>query len=58
MENVTRVCLHFITAECMQQQGEDSCTAQLLAQLAAAPADSGWTPQATAAVIVGGALAV
>lgn len=57
MHNVTRVCDHYVTAECIQQQSEDVCTADLLTKLLV-PADSSdgtWQPQAIAGVVVGGA---
>jgi hypothetical protein len=57
MHNVTRVCDHFVTAECIHEQSEDMCTAQLLNKLLAPepPADSSWQPQTIAGVVVGGA---
>lgn len=57
MHNVTRVCDNYVTAECIQQQSEDVCTADLLTKLLV-PADSSdgsWQPQAIAGVVVGGA---
>lgn len=56
MHNTTRVCLYYVTAECIQRQSEDTCTAQLLSQLLVPtqPADSSWQPQTIAGVVVGG----
>lgn len=33
MTNTTRVCEHYVTQECIQQSGLDTCTAQLVDQL-------------------------
>lgn len=57
MHNTTRVCLHYVTAECIQRQSEDTCTAQLLSELLAPkqPVDSSWQPQTVAGIVVGGA---
>lgn len=55
MRNVSRTCLNFISAECLQAAGEDTCTAQLLTALALPPPDNPWKPGAVAGVVVGGA---
>jgi hypothetical protein len=57
MHNVTRVCNYFVTAECIQQQSEDMCTAQLINKLLTPEqaADTSWQPQTIAGVVVGGA---
>lgn len=57
MHNVTRVCDHYVTAECIEQQSEDVCTADLLTRLLV-PMDFGdgsWQPSTIAGVVVGGA---
>lgn len=57
MQNVTRVCDYYVTAECIQQYSEDLCTAELLSKLLTPPqsSDGTWTPQTIAGVVAGGA---
>jgi len=55
MHNVTRVCDHYVSLECIQKASEDMCTAQLINQLLEGkPADTIWQPQTIAGVVVGG----
>lgn len=56
MHNVTRVCDNYVSADCIQQQSEDMCTAQLLQKLLSpdSPGDNSWQPQTIAGVVVGG----
>lgn len=57
MQNVTRVCDYYVTAECIQQFSEDLCTAELLSKLLTPPQapDATWQPQTIAGVVAGGA---
>jgi hypothetical protein len=57
MQNVTRVCDYYVTAECIHQYTEDLCTADLLSRLLSPPAasDGTWQPQTIAGVVAGGA---
>eukprot|EP00878_Enallax_costatus_P027605 GHUV01029739.1.p1 GENE.GHUV01029739.1~~GHUV01029739.1.p1 ORF type:complete len:319 (+),score=80.47 GHUV01029739.1:267-1223(+) len=55
MHNTTRVCDNYITAQCMQQLGMDTCTAQLLDQLFnGTKSHKFWTPGAIAGIAVAG----
>lgn len=57
MQNVTRVCDYYVTAECIQQYSKDLCTADLISKLLSPPAaaDGTWQPQIIAGVVAGGA---
>lgn len=63
MANVTRVCHHYVTSECIKASGQDACIAQLVFQLQDhAPADvppargRALAPGEAAGVSVAGAL--